>query len=151
MAEFTNRFNPEDSFAKDAVAIYSSAKMDLSAPLTKYHDIESLLQKYTFKDELEQIEIIHFIYKNWFLVSVLKEAPDQALAYFGAGTTLVLEELIDPEDEDGEIELFIVIRPKLKSKIAMQLLDTLVNEWFVDVVPQTGGLLNITVEGMDEF
>jgi hypothetical protein len=165
MAELAYQFNPEDSFAREEVAVYSSAITDVRSLFIRYHDMESVLNHYTFKDELEQIEITHFISNNWFLVPVLKEAPDRALAYFGDGTVLVLEELIDPEDgeEDGygdeegdrdeveEFELFIIFRTRLGLKESMERFDQLFIDWYDRLDLRTKLILGITVESKDEF
>jgi hypothetical protein len=151
MAEYSARFKPEDLFIKETVAIYSSAIKDLSEPLMKYHAVESLLQNYSFKDALEQVEIIHFIYDNWFLVSILEECPAQSSAIFGKNTNLVLELFSDPEEETESTELFIVIRPDLKLDESLKKFDQLLVGWFNTVQHRTHGLLNITIESKDEF
>lgn len=151
MTDYTARFKPEDLFVKETVAIYSSAIKDLSEPLIKYHAVESLLQNYAFRDDLEQIEIIHFIYEKWFLVPILEECPAQSSAIFGKNTNLVLELFSDPEEEAESTELFIVIRPDLSLDESLEKFDQLLAGWFNTVQHETKGLLNITIESKDEF
>jgi len=151
MTDYTTRLKPEDLFVKETVATYSSAIKDLSEPLIKYHAVESLLHNYVFKDELEQIEIIHFIYKNWFFAPILEEAPAQSKNIFGEDTVLALELFSDPEDEKESTELFIVIRPDLNLDESLRKFDKLLAGWFNTVQHVTKGLLNITIESKDEF
>ncbi|MBA7555781.1 hypothetical protein ES705_48466 [subsurface metagenome] len=151
MTDYTARFKPEDLFVKEAVAIYSSAITDLSEPLIKYHAVESLLQNYAFRDDLEQIEIIYFIFKNWFLVPILEKALAQAKNIFGEDTVLALELFSDPEDEKESTELFIVIRSDLNLDESLRKFDKLLADWFNTVQHKTKGLLNITIESNDEF
>ncbi|MCK4252064.1 hypothetical protein KAX97_11490 [candidate division WOR-3 bacterium] len=151
MTDYTARFKPEDLFVKETVAIYSSAIKDLSEPLIKYYAVESLLQNYVFKDELEQIEIIHFIFNNWFLMPILEECPTQSSALFDKNTNLVLELFNDPEDETDTTELFIVIRSDLNLDESLEKFDKLLADWFNTVQHVTKGLLNITIESKDEF
>jgi hypothetical protein len=151
MTDYTTRFKPEDLFVKETVAIYSSAIKDLSEPLIKYHAVESLLQNYVFKDELEQIEIIHFIFNNWFLMPILEECPAQSSALFGKNTNLVLELFSDPEEETESTELFIIIRPGLALDESLEKFEQLLAGWFNTVQHKTQGVLNITIESKDEF
>jgi len=151
MTDYTARFKPEDLFVKETVAIYSSAIKDLSEPLIKYYAVESLLQNYVFKDEPEQIEIIHFIFKNWYLMPILEECPAQSSALFGKNTNLVLELFNDPEDETDTTELFIVIRSDLNLDESLIKFDQLLAGWFNTVQHKTQGVLNITIESKDEF
>jgi len=151
MTDYTVRFKPEDLFVKETVAIYSSAIKDLSEPLIKYYAVVSLLQNYVFKDELEQIEIIHFIFKNWFLVPILEKAPAQSKNIFGEDTVLALELFSDPEDEKESTELFVIIRPGLTLDESLIKFDQLLTGWFNTVQHKTHGVLNITIESKDEF
>ncbi|MGB3479511.1 MAG: hypothetical protein WBB67_10155 [bacterium] len=151
MAEYTAQFKPENLFVRETAVAYSSAIKDLSEPFKKYNVVKLLLQNYTFKDDLEQIEIIHFIYENWFLVPILEKCPVQARAIFGKNTKLVLELFSDPGDEAESAELFIVIRPDLELDEALNKFDRLLASWFNAVQHKTRGLLNITVESKHEF
>jgi hypothetical protein len=64
---------------------------------------------------------------------------------FGSETVIFLSLVVDPEDEDFE-ELFISIVSDKPTDEALNLLDRFDEEWFVDVLPQTKNLLNVTVE-----
>lgn len=151
MTEYQLNINPEDIFVKEIATEYSAVISDYTEPLSKYHSVETLLNQYCFRDELEEIEIIHFIYQNWFLVSILVEAPAKIIALFGEGTTFMLELFTDPEDEASTAELFIVIRTTRGIDESLRIFDQLLNDWFNKIIPQTKGLLNITVESKDEF
>jgi len=151
MTDYITRLKPEDIFVKENIAIYSSAIKDSSEPLIKYNIVESLLRSYIFKDDLEQIEIIYFVYKNWLLVPILKECPAQVRNIFGKNINLLLELFYDPEEEAENIELFIVVRPNLKLDESLSKFDLLLTNWFNSVQHKTKGLLNITIESKDEF
>ena len=148
MKRYGPKLNPEDFFVKEAIAEYSTV---LTEPITRYEEIIGVLSNYTFKDELEQIEIIHFICDNWFLALVLSEAFEMVKTVFGDDVTLVLELFIDPEDVDESVELFIVIRTRHELKVALEKLDILFDNWFVNKMEQNRGLLNVTIESKDEF
>lgn len=151
MTEYQLNINPEDIFVKEKAVEYAAVIADYAEPLNKYHSVESLLEQYCFKDELEEIEIIHFIYENWFLASILKEAPSKIITLFGTGTTSMLEMFTDPEDESGTTKIFIVIRTTQGLDESLRIFDQLLGDWFDNLIPQTKGLLNITVESKDEF
>lgn len=120
-----------------------------SLPLQDYERVDKLMEIYCFKDEYEKFDVLIFIQNNKFLIPVLEEAYKKIKVFFG-NTQNFLTILEEPEDEDFR-ELFIVIKTDKELKVAMKLLDDLFDDWFVDVLPQTAGLLDITFERKDEF
>ncbi len=151
MAEYTLKVNPHDIFVKEGAIEYSTAVVDYTESFSKFNTVDLLLQNYSFKDVLEQIEIIHFIFNNWFLMPILEECPAQSSALFGKNTNLVLELFNDPEDETDTTELFIVIKPDLSLDESLEKFDQLLADWFNTVQHKTQGVLNITIESKDEF
>jgi hypothetical protein len=53
---------------------------------------------------------------------------------------------MDVDPEEGSEELFIVIKTSLSTKLARNLLNKLVNNWFVDIMDKVNNKLNITEE-----
>lgn len=151
MAEYTLKVNPRDIFVKEGAIEYSTTVVDYTESFSKFNTIDLLLQNYSFKDVLEQVEIIHFIFNNWFLAPILEEAPQQSKNIFGEDTVLALELFSDPEDEKESTELFIVIRPDLSLDKSLEKFDQLLAGWFNTIQYKTKGLLNITIESKDEF
>ena len=151
MAEYTLKVNPRDIFVKEGAIEYSTAVVDYTESFSKFNTIDLLLQNYSFKDVLDQVEIIHFIFNNWFLMQILEECPAQSSTLFGKNTNLVLELFNDPEDETDTTELFIVIRSDLNLDESLRKFDELLAGWFNTAQHKTKGLLNITIESKDEF
>ena len=90
------------------------------------------------------MEVISFVRKYPFLLSILEEAPDQIYRIFGKDILLRLELRHDPEE--GWDELFIVIRSVYSAEEAIRLENRLADEWFLDRIKETRGKLNITEE-----
>lgn len=90
------------------------------------------------------VEVISFVRKYPFLLSILEEAPDQIYRMFGKDILLRLELHHDPEE--GWDELFIVIRSAYSAEEAIRLENRLAEEWFLDRIKETRGKLNITEE-----
>jgi len=149
MAEYILKINPRDIFIKENAIEYSTVVDNYTESFSKLSTMDLLLQDYSFTDDL--IEIIHFVYENWFLVPILKECPVQIRNIFGKNINLLLELFYDPEEEAENIELFIVVRPNMKLDEALSKFDLLLTNWFNSVQHKTKGLLNITIESKDEF
>jgi hypothetical protein len=109
--------------------------------LRKEKEIESLQQIY----DIENMTLIRsFLLDNDFLIETLFGARNQIDLIFGPEINLVLEMDVDPEE--GSEELFIVIKTSLSTKLARNLLNKLVNNWFVDIMDKVNNKLNITEE-----
>lgn len=121
-------------------------------PLYDWSDEPSIIVKQNetieyLKQDYELIDppaIKAFLLGNAFLIDFLLEAIGKIDGLFGFGTRKVLELVIDP-DENFE-ELFIVIKSNYSAEEARTLLNSLMDEWFLDVIDRTRGLLNITEE-----
>lgn len=91
-------------------------------------DIEALAGIYKF-DNPKKVDI--FLYKAGKpVIEILKDAPNQITRVFG-DVRLHLKAINDPE-EDFEA-LFIKIKTDLPAARALDLLDELDNEWWLDV------------------
>ena len=88
-------------------------------------------------------EITSFLSDNDFLRNLLKEAPQHIKRIFGE-VPIHLELHNDPEENWSE--LFIVIKTSLSPKEAIDKENRLIEEWFLGVIEETDGKLNITEE-----
>jgi hypothetical protein len=114
---------------------------ETSIILKREKDIEYLSQIYDFSDPHE---IKGFLLRNHFLIDLVLEANEKISEFFGTDIKKALEITTDP-DENFE-ELFIVIKSNYSAEKARTLLNSLMDEWFLDVIDRTRGLLNITEE-----
>ena len=95
---------------------------------------------------LEPAQISTFLFQNDFLLDIIEESYDTIREVFGNYPQLYLDIYEDPE-EDAE-ELFIIIERVHPPEESLKLLNLLDETWFLDVIDQTRGKLNITVESM---
>lgn len=92
----------------------------------------------------KEAEVISFIRKYPFLLSILEEAPSHIYRIFSKDVTLCLELHHDPEESWDE--LFIIIKSAYSAEKAIGLENRLAEEWFLDRIKDTRGKLNITEE-----
>jgi hypothetical protein len=104
-------------------------------------DLETLKRIYTFQSGPE---VVKFLNAEANLVPLLKEAYDEIRKYFPSAV-LILDILIDPEATD-EKELAILIRTSLHPDEALDRLDLLDEEWWLDASLDTGEKLSIHLE-----
>ncbi len=104
-------------------------------------------------DEVEDIyevstghrkEIERFLTKHKHLIPLLKDAKTQIVSVFGKNVKLCLE--IHRDLEEGWNELFIIIKSEYSAKEAVRLENRLADEWFLDIIKDTKGRLNIIEE-----
>lgn len=110
---------------------------------TKTSSAEILRQFYTLRNESE---IINFTDDRPHLSAVLLEAFGKINEYFGYGVELILELTTDPDDEEAR-DLFVRIVPTVPFKDALQLLDKLDADWWLDISGRVHDL-NITLEAV---
>jgi hypothetical protein len=79
------------------------------------------------------------------LVEVLLEAHLHLQKYFGPDPQVILEVVSDPEIEDAD-ELIAYIRTDLSADEALERLNGLDEEWFLDQLDRVGGRFNFNVE-----
>lgn len=96
---------------------------------------------YALRDERAVRE---FLDAHPHLIPFLIEAYSRIRRYFGTDATATLEVIQDPE-ADGET-LFAYIRTPLPVDAAMDRLDRLDDEWFLDRLDQVGELFNFNLE-----
>ncbi len=96
---------------------------------------------YTVRDR-ETVE--RFLARDGFLVPVLDEARHAIAAVFGAETPVSLELVTDPEE--GDSALFARIETPLPVPAALDRLNPLYDEWWMDALPAARGFLHVDVE-----
>lgn len=104
--------------------------------------IEQLAKDYQFKDSAE---VRAFLNSNAFLISLLKEANRKIKSQFGYDTAIALEVFTDPDSDDGQ-KLFALIFTALSADEALERLERLDQEWWLDASARAKGRLNIDVE-----
>jgi hypothetical protein len=104
--------------------------------------IQSLKRLYAFR---RPEEVSQFLKAHPFLVSLAIEAHDKIGDYFGLQTTVILEVVTDPE-AIGDRELFAFIQTSLTSQEALDRLDRLDQEWWLDAADRSEGKLCFHVE-----
>jgi len=100
-----------------------------------------LSAKYTFRN---LFKVTEFIKNNPFLIPLLLDAEKNIGKYF-LNNELFLEIVHDVEDPDFE-ELMIFIRTNLPPKEALDKLDRIDEEWWLDASLESKGKLNINIE-----
>lgn len=122
----------------------SDAEEDLTQVLREISNktsFESLRAEYVFEKE---DEVNSFITSNYHLLKTLQVAPGEIKKVFGEDVLLVLEVLNDPEENTKE--LFIVIKSQFNAVDGRTRLNFLIDDWFIDLLDEVDGKLNITEE-----
>ncbi len=86
-----------------------------------------------------------FLAAHPFLEPLLVETYDKIGNYFGPQPEVVLEVVADPEADDDR-ELFTFIRTSLPPQEALEKLDQLDENWWLDAGDQADGKLCIHLE-----
>jgi hypothetical protein len=116
--------------------------IDTTEVSTKEPPLQTIEKLYAFHRPLEVKE---FLAAHPFLEPLLVEAYDKIGDYFGPQPDVVLEVVTDPEAIDDR-ELFVFIRTNLPPEEALDRLDRLDQEWWLDAADQADGKLCIHVE-----
>lgn len=90
-------------------------------------------------------EVKRFIRQRPALAPLLVEAIAVLYKYFGPGPYVRLRVVTDPEAEDCE-ELFAYIRVALPPDEALERLNRLDDEWFLDQLGRANGKFNFNLE-----
>ncbi len=90
-------------------------------------------------------EVGQFLEAYPFLTPLLREAHDKIDDYFGPQTAVALEVVTDPEAMDDR-ELFAFIQTSLPSQEALDRLERLDQDWWLDASDRSEGRLCIHVE-----
>jgi len=104
--------------------------------------LQSLRQLYIFR---RPEEVYGFLKTHPLLIPLLLEAHNKIVQYFGPSPEVVLEVVTDPEAMDDR-ELFAFIRTGLPPDEALNKLDRLDKEWWLDEADRAEGELCIDVE-----
>lgn len=95
---------------------------------------------YTVRDR-DMVE--RFLARHRFLVPVLQEARPAIAAAFGPETPVILELSTDPEE--GDSALFARIETTLPVPTALDRLNRLYDDWWMDALPAAKGFLHVDV------
>jgi hypothetical protein len=135
--------------SKHAVATHKHDKPPTTVE-RKRNRLEEIFQGCQFRNPTERANVARFLMKHKFLIPVILEAFPKIQNFFGDETVALLSLVVDPEDEDFQ-ELFISIVTDRPIDEALDLLDQFDEEWFLDVLPETKNLLNVTIEAKNAF
>src|SRR5882672_3201427 len=91
-----------------------------------------------------QGEVKDYLRRCDYVIDVLLEAPEQIKSRFGRDAQIVLEVITDPED--GDRKLFAFILTPLAVEEAMDRLEKLDEEWWLDASERAEGQLIVDVE-----
>lgn len=91
-------------------------------------------------------EIAAFLRARPHLVPLLIEAAEVVPRYFGPDAPLVLELVTDPEEDDPLPELFALIQMRFDPEGAVDRLDRLDEDWWLDHSPSGPGVLVLDIE-----
>ncbi len=119
--------------------------MIIDAPQKSAHSeaaIKSFERLYAFR---RPEEVRQFLEAYPFLVALLRETRDKIGDYFGPQTAVTLEVVTDPEAIDDR-ELFAFIQTSLPSHEALDKLERLDQEWWLDAADRSEGKLCTHVE-----
>lgn len=105
-------------------------------------EIDSLRKSYQF---ISEEEIIRFILKNFYLVTLLREAPTQIKRIYGESVKLILKLSAEP-DFLQSTELWVLILTELPASKAFPLLEKLDKEWWLENIDRANCKLNISLE-----
>ena len=104
--------------------------------------IGNLRKRYEFR---EGGEVENFLRQNPFLTELLLVAPGKIRKYFGSGPQLALKVVKDPE-VGKDRRLFVLIRTELHPEDALDRLDELYDDWWLDMLSRANHKLSIDVE-----
>ncbi len=104
------------------------------------NDIARIERRYTLTD---REQVLRFVREAPYLLPLLHVAPDVIRRYF-PGSTLRLEVVTDPEEGHTEIVLFIATQTG--SPDALDALQRLDEEWWLDAARGVGRDMLVTLE-----
>ncbi len=114
----------------------------LTKPAHSELAIKSFERLYAFR---RPEEVRQFLEAYPFLTSLLREAHDKIGDYFGPQTAVTLEVVTDPEAMEDR-ELFAFIHTNLPSQEALDRLERLDQDWWLEASDRSEGRLCIHVE-----
>src|SRR3989442_6843570 len=93
--------------------------------------------------------VIQFLERNLFLVDVLIEARKKVDQHFGSDTLTSLEVFTDPEEDQSDPMLFVLILTPFHSDDASGRLERLDQEWWLNQPYEAKRAMNIDLEYVD--
>jgi hypothetical protein len=120
-----------------AIQIVDTARVPVKEPKP-----EALEKFYNFR---RPVEVKGFLAAHPFLVPLLVEAYGKIAAYFEPQPEVVLEVVTDPEADDDR-RLFVFIQTSLLPEEALDRLDRLDDDWWLDAGDRGEGKLCLHVE-----
>lgn len=87
-----------------------------------------------------------FLRRHPFLVNLLIDAWPRIQSCFGSDAQAALELFKDPEEVNGEGKLFVLVQTSLPANEALNRLEKLDQDWWLDATARSQGRLNIDVE-----
>ncbi len=103
--------------------------------------ISELNRLYEFRDD----RVVRYLEKHPPLASVLKEAHERIRKYFGQDARVVLDAIKDSEMDDNE-RLFAFVQTNLSADDALDRLDELYEQWWLDRLSMVQPKMSIDVE-----
>lgn len=110
--------------------------------LTQEAELSAIKSFYQLRKDSE---VTQFLEEHPFLISLLIELYDKIRYYFDSDTEMILDLVTDPEAEVDRV-LFALIRTKLPSSRALDRLDRLDDEWWLENLHHAEGKLCIDVD-----
>jgi hypothetical protein len=108
----------------------------------RLNDISELNSLYKFRDG-QAVE--NFLKENAFLGRLLFTAHERIREYFGPGVRLDVKVVKDPEVGEDR-RLFVLIRTEMHPDDALDRLDELYDNWWLDVLSKADHKMSIDVE-----
>jgi hypothetical protein len=108
----------------------------------RFNDISELSSLYEFRDD-QAVE--SFLEENAFLGSLLFLTHKRAREYFGPGVRLAVKVIKDPEVGEDR-RLFVLIPTEMHPDEALDRLDELYDDWWLDVLSKADHKMSIDVE-----
>jgi len=144
--KFPNYFFKPADYSSYTEAYLGGKKTKIRSPQKqKSHRGYDILRKLRGKYKLSNpSKLLSFFEKNSYLIPVVIEAYEELKERFPS-EKLVLEVVSDSEDDSCD-ELFAYINTSLPVEEALQKLDDLDEQWFLNKLDETKGLFNFNLK-----
>jgi hypothetical protein len=129
-----------DAVEQNRLTQYDALRQILNA--IESPSLHRLEEAYSFRDALA---VERFLDRHPQLIDLLIEAHAHVVKHFGPDVHVVLEVVVDPESDIGE-QLFAYISTTLTPGEALDRLDRVDEEWFLNQLDVAGGLFNFNLE-----
>lgn len=130
LTEYYTKTKIEEFWQESSSEIHKGTGTELGFEFRYFYAIFQLpCNMYIYRNFLE---ITEFLKDNLFLTPLLLQANEKIREYFPL-SELVLEVVVDREDTNGEEELVIFICTNLSPEEALDKLEALYRDWWLDV------------------